>query len=166
MATARAFDGQTLARIHRPLAVEWPAQRIDDAPEQGVAYGHIHDPARALDFIAGVQIRVIAEQHDADLVLVHVEGDAVPAARKLHQLLGTDARETGDFGNARGDRRDHADFTRDAFGHEAFARLAQARECPIENTLQGVGRCAHEGSGSGFPGDRVSSPIPRCMDAR
>ena len=66
MVRRRAFDGQALAGGHRPLAVERPAQRVDDAPQQSVAHDHIHDPARALDFIAGVQMPVFAEQHDAD----------------------------------------------------------------------------------------------------
>jgi hypothetical protein len=66
------------------VAIEWPAERIDDAAQQALAHGHVHDPARALDFIAGVQMRVFAEQHHADLVLVHVERDAEHAAGKRH----------------------------------------------------------------------------------
>ena len=65
-----AFDRQALAGDHRPVAVERPAERIDDASQQAVAHGHVHDPARALDFIARVQMPVVAEQHDADFVLV------------------------------------------------------------------------------------------------
>ena len=77
-----AFDGQALAGSDRPVAIERPAERVDDASEQSVAHGHVHDPARALDFIARLQVPVVAEQHDADFVLVHVERDAEHAARK------------------------------------------------------------------------------------
>jgi hypothetical protein len=78
-----AFDGQALAGGHRPVAIERPTERVDDASQQSVAHGHVHDPARALDFIARVQMPVFAEQHDADFVLVHVERDAEHAAGKL-----------------------------------------------------------------------------------
>ena len=82
MAGGGAFDGQALAGGDRPVAIERPAERVDDASEQSVAHGHVHDPARALDFIARVQMPVVAEQHDADFVLVHVERDAEHAAGK------------------------------------------------------------------------------------
>ena len=41
------------------------AERIDDAPEQSVPDAHIHDAARAMNFISRVEIPVFAEQHDA-----------------------------------------------------------------------------------------------------
>ena len=80
------FDGQALGGGDRPLAVERPTERVDDASQQAVAHGHVHHPAGALDFIAGMQMPVFAEQHDADLVLVHVERDAEYAARKLQAV--------------------------------------------------------------------------------
>ena len=89
---------------HRPVAIEWPAERVDDAPQQSVAHGHVHDPARALDFVARVQMPVFAEQHDADFVLVHVERDAEHAAGKLDQLLEAHAGKAGHLGDAGGDR--------------------------------------------------------------
>jgi hypothetical protein len=78
----RAFDGQPLARGHRPFAIEWPAEWVDDAPEQCVAHGHVHDPARALDFISRVELLVFAEQNYADFVYVHVERNAEHIAGK------------------------------------------------------------------------------------
>ena len=70
-----------------PLPSSGRPKRIDDAPQQSVAHGHVHDAARALDFIARVQMPVVAEQNHADFVLVHVERDAEHIAGKLHQLL-------------------------------------------------------------------------------
>ena len=97
-----AFDRQALAGSHRPVAIERPAERIDDAAQQPVAHGHIHDAAGALDFVAGLQVPVIAEQHDADFVLVHVERDAEHIAGKLHQFLEADTGKAGDLGDAGG----------------------------------------------------------------
>ena len=103
-----AFDGQALAGTHRPVAIEGPTERINDASQQTLAHGHIHDPARALDFIARVQIPVVAEQHDADFVLVHVERDAEHIAGKRHQLLKAHAGKSGHLGDAGGDAGDRA----------------------------------------------------------
>jgi hypothetical protein len=79
-----AFDGQALTGGQQPAAIEWPTERIDHASQQSVAHGNVHDSARALDFIACVQMPVFAEQHDADFVLVHVESDAEHIAWKLY----------------------------------------------------------------------------------
>ena len=101
-----AFDRQALARSHRALAIERPTERVDDASQQLVADDHIHDPARALDLIAGVQMPVFAEQNDADLVLVHVEGNAEHIAGKLYQLLKAYTGKAGDLGDAGSDADD------------------------------------------------------------
>src|SRR5271166_5092129 len=45
----RSFDGYTPARGDRSFAVEWAAQWVDHAPDQSIAYWHVHHPARALD---------------------------------------------------------------------------------------------------------------------
>ena len=74
--------GSRSLEITGPLVVEWPAERVDDASHQAVAHGHVHDSARALDFVARVQMPVFAEQHDADFILVHVERDAEHPARE------------------------------------------------------------------------------------
>jgi hypothetical protein len=78
-----AFDGQALTGGQQPAAIEWPTERIDHASQQSVAHGNVHDTARALDFIACVQMPVFAEQHDFDFVLVHVERDAEHIAGKF-----------------------------------------------------------------------------------
>ena len=138
-----AFDGQALAGSHRPVAIERPAERVDDASQQSVAHGHIHDPARALDFIAGVQMPVVAEQHDADFVLVHVERDAEHIAGKLQQLLKAHAGKAGDLGDAGGDAGDRAHLARRQLRREGFPRLAYSGERAVEDTLQAFGRRVH-----------------------
>ena len=132
----RAFDRQALARGHRPVAIERPAKRVDDAPQQSVAHGHIHDPARALDFIAGVQMPVFAEQHDADFVLVHVERDAEHIAGKLYQLLKAHAGEPGHLGDAGGDAGDRAHLPRRQLRRECFPHLVYSGEGAVEHALQ------------------------------
>ena len=98
-----AFDGQALAGGHRPVAIEWPTERVDDAPQQSIAHGHVHDPARALDFISRVQMPVFAEQNDADFVRVQVERNAEHIAGKRHQFIKTHAGKTRHLGDAGGD---------------------------------------------------------------
>ena len=101
-------------------------------PEQSVAHGHVHDPARALDFIARVQMPVVAEQHDADFVLVHVERDAEHVAGKLHQFLEAHAGKAGDLGDAGGDTGDRAHLARRQLRREGFPHLADAGERAVE----------------------------------
>jgi hypothetical protein len=59
MMAGGTLDRQARLGGHRPLAVERPAKRVDDASQQSVTDGHIHDPAGALDLVAGVQMPVI-----------------------------------------------------------------------------------------------------------
>ena len=89
-----AFDGQALAGGQRPVAIERPTERVDDAPQQSIAHGHVHDPARALDFISRVEMPVFAEQNDANFIRVHIERNAEHIAGKRHQFIKANARET------------------------------------------------------------------------
>ena len=58
------------------LAVDRVAQRIDDAAEQARADRHVHDGAGALDGVAFLDGRVVAEDHDADIVGLEVQRHA------------------------------------------------------------------------------------------
>ena len=131
----RSMGRRSLAAT-APVAIERPAKRIDDAPQQSVAHGHVHDPARALDFVAGVQMPVFAEQHDADFVLVDVERDAEHVAGKLHQFLEAHAGQPGHLGDAGGDAGDRADLARRELRREGFPRLADRGERVVEDALQ------------------------------
>jgi hypothetical protein len=118
------FDGQAPAGMHRPVTIKGPTERVDDASQQAVAHGHIHDPAGAFDFVASVQMPVFAQQHHADLFLVHVERDAKHIAWKFHQLINTHARQAGDPGDARGHAGDRAHLLHRQLRRVAFAPLA------------------------------------------
>ena len=133
-----AFDGQALAGGHRPVAIERPTERVDDAPQQSIAHRHVHDPARALDFIARVQMPVVAEQHDADFVLIHVERDAEHIAGKLHQLLKAHAGKAGDLGDAGGDAGDRAHLAWRQLRREGFPHLADSSKRAVEDVLEAL----------------------------
>ena len=123
----------------RPFAIERPAQRVDDAPDQSVAHRHVHHTTCAFDLSARVQMLAIAKQHDADFVLIDVERDAVQIAGKLHQLIKAHARKTRDLGDADGDARDRAHLARRHLRREGCQRPADARERLVEDSMQAIG---------------------------
>ena len=139
MAGAGRSMGRRSAVVQGAAAIERPTERVDDAAQQGIAHRHVHDAAFALDLVARVQVRMVAEQHDADLVFVDIEGDAAQAAGKPDQFLEADAGQAADLGDARGDRCDRAHLARDQLRHEPLSRLAHAREGLIEDALQARG---------------------------
>ena len=75
-------------------------------------------------FVAGVQMPIFAEQHDADFRLVDVEGHAEQIAGELDQLLEAHAGKPGHFGDAGGDAGDRAHLSRHQLRRECFSRLA------------------------------------------
>src|SRR5687767_4479552 len=81
-----AFDRGELLGLDRSLAVDWLAERVDDAPEHGLADRHRDDAARALDDVAFLDRLVVAEQHGADALFFQVERDAEHAVRELEHL--------------------------------------------------------------------------------
>ena len=96
----RPLYWETLPRLHRAARIERPAERVDDAPEQCVANDHVHDAACAGHFVAGVQVRIIAKQNDANFGFVNVEGEAQKIAGKCQQFFEAHAGQTGYLGDA------------------------------------------------------------------
>ena len=91
IAVAGRSIGRRFGPGDRASAVEGPAERIDDSPNQRVADNDIHNAAGAPYFIAGAELVVIAEQHDADFVFIDIESDAKDPAGKAEQFLGAGA---------------------------------------------------------------------------
>src|ERR1700722_10056301 len=118
----RTLDRQAFPGSHGPLAVKRPPQRIDDAPEQCIPDRHVHDAPGALDFIARLQLPVVAQQHDANLGLIHIECDAGYLARKVDQLLKAHARQSGHGRNSGCDVADRAHLARLELRLETLAR--------------------------------------------
>jgi hypothetical protein len=124
-------------------------------PSRGLPSGSITRPSKpsptatsmtrpgALDLVARVQVLIFAKQDDADLVLVHVECDAEQIAREPNQLIEAHAGKARDGGDARGDIRRRADFTRRQLRREGFAGLAQAGEGVVDGRLQDAKGGAH-----------------------
>ena len=74
--------GRRVLESHRAIAVQRPAQWIDNAADQSVPHGHIHHMSPAFDFLARMQLRVVAQQNDPDFVFIDVECDAIHIAGK------------------------------------------------------------------------------------
>jgi hypothetical protein len=143
--SGRPLDGNSSAGGHRPFSVEGPAQRVDDAPEQSLAHGHVHDPAGPLDFVSRMQVPVFAQQNDADFIGVDVERDAKHVAGKLHQLVKADAGEPGHLGDAGSDAGDRAHLPQRELRRVCLPRLAHAGERAVESLLQARSRLRAHG---------------------
>ena len=158
-----AFDGQTRAGGHRPLAIEWLTKWVDDAPQQFIAHGHIHDPAGALDFISRVEMPVFAEQNDANFLRVHVERNAQHIAGKRHQFIIAHAGEPRHLGDAGGDTGDRAHLPWPQLHRECFSHLAYSSKHPVENGLQALRFHVHwlfiSGLGSSGLGSALASGL-------
>ncbi len=89
-----------LRRLNRTLAVDRLADSIHHAPDHGLTHRHRHDARRAAHLVAFADVRVIAQQHRAHLILFQVHGDARNVVRKLDQLARHHFLETVDAGNA------------------------------------------------------------------
>ena len=105
-ARRQALDRVELRRMDRTLAVDRLAQRIDHAADQRLAHRHAHDAFGALDFVAFLDLRVVAQQHRADLVFFQVHGDARHVVRELDQFAGHDLFQAVDSGDTVA-HRDH-----------------------------------------------------------
>ncbi len=80
------LDRTELVALDRAAVVERVAERVDHAPEQRLADGDLNDLARAADGVALLDEDVLAEQHDADVVLLEVEGEADDVVGQLDHL--------------------------------------------------------------------------------
>ena len=143
----RPLDRQAPFAVDRGQAVERPAERVDDAPQQARADGDVHHAALAPDLGAGMQQGVVAEQHDADLGLVDVEGQAQQAAREADHFGVADARQSADMGHAGGDGEHRPDFARHECRRAGPARKGHRGEDVVEALLQGFESGRHGGHG-------------------
>ena len=74
-------------------------------PQQPLADGHVDDGAGALDGVAFLDLRIRAEDDDADIVSFQVERHALNAIGKRDHLTGLDVVEAMDARNAVADRQ-------------------------------------------------------------
>ena len=99
-----------LLRLDRPGAVERLAERVDDSADELVADRDAHDLPRALDGVALGDLLPVAEERDADVVLLEVERDARHAVLELEHLGGHAVLEAVDARDAVSDLEHGADL--------------------------------------------------------
>jgi hypothetical protein len=112
------LDAAALGRFDRALAVDRIAKRIDDASEQALSDRHIDDSAGALDGRAFRDLGVRAEDHDADVIGLEVQGHALGAIAELDHFARLDIVEAVDARDAVADRQHSADLGDLRFGVE------------------------------------------------
>src|SRR3546814_2994204 len=83
------FHALALGVFDRALAVDRVAEAVDDTAEKALADRHVDDGARALDGVAFLDGRVGAEDHDADIVGLEVQGHALDAADRKSTRLNS-----------------------------------------------------------------------------
>ena len=105
-----ALDRVELGRLDRALVVDRAAERVHDAADERRADGHLDDAPRAPDLLAFLDHLRLAEQHDADLVLLEVEGEAEDVVAEVHELARHDLVEAVDARDAVADREHRADL--------------------------------------------------------
>src|SRR5262249_43329746 len=97
------------------------------APEHRLAHRHAHDRARALDGLAFLDLTVVAEDHDADIVVLEIERHAAHAVLELDHLAGLDIVEPVGARDAVADRQHLADFRDLGFLAEVLDLLLEDR---------------------------------------
>ncbi len=113
------LDAHALLGDDRALAVDRVAETVDDAAEQALADGDVHDRAGPLHGRTLGDRGVRAEDHDADIVGLEVQRHALDAARELDHLAGLDVVEAVDAGDAVADAQHGADLGDLGLGAEA-----------------------------------------------
>ena len=104
------LDRVELRRLDRALAVERLAERVDDAADDGRADRDGDDPLRPADLVPLADLRRVAHEDAADVVLLEVQGEAEDVVRELQELAGHDLVEAVDAGDAVADGEDGPDL--------------------------------------------------------
>ncbi len=93
----------------RAFAVQWLAERVDDAPEQSFADGHLQQLAGGAHLVALPQPCVVAEHDHADLGLVQVQGQSDDPVPEVDHLVQHHVCESLDAGHAVADLANDSD---------------------------------------------------------
>ena len=104
------LQGTLLGRLDGRATVNRYTKRIDDATNQRLADGNAHHLTGAADRVAFANLLPLTEQHNGDVGLLEVEGEAGHTMRQLQHLEGNAALEAVDAGNAVANLDDGADF--------------------------------------------------------
>src|SRR5581483_9378297 len=101
-----ALDRHEMRRVDRALAVDRLGQGVDHPADEALAGRYRQHPARPLDRLAFADVEVVAEDDDADRVLLEVEGEAERPVLELDHLRGHRLLEAVDPGDAVADLED------------------------------------------------------------
>ena len=104
------LERAVLGGLDRLAAVDCDAERVDDAPHELLADGDADDSAGALHRVALADALPVAEERDADVVLLEVEGDAGDVGPEVEHLAGDTVLEPVDAGDAVADLEHGADL--------------------------------------------------------
>ncbi len=85
-----------------------------------------------------MEMPVFAEEDDADLVGIDVEGNAEHLPREDHQFLKADVGEARDLGDAGGDTDDRPHLPQGQLRDEGFPRLAYCGQSTVENGMEAL----------------------------
>ena len=107
----QSLDGRELLGVDRALAVDRLAERVDHTAEHLFTDGHRDDATRALDRVAFLDVREVAEEHRADAFLFEVQCDTEHAVRELDHLAGHGVLDPVDARDAVTDRNNATDFS-------------------------------------------------------
>ena len=99
-----------LGGVDLALVVERAAERVDHPAEQLLADRDLEQAAGALDRVALDDLVPLAEQHDADVVLLEVQREAGHVVGQVEHLERHAVVEPVDAGDAVGDREHGADL--------------------------------------------------------
>ncbi len=104
------LEWAALCRLDRAEPVERVPERVDDAAEQAGPDRNAHDLAGAADRLSLLHVLPLAEERDADVVLLEVERDPGDAVLELEPLECYAVLEAVDAGDAVADLEDAADL--------------------------------------------------------
>ncbi len=113
-----------LAGLDRTFSVDGLADRVHDAPDQGVTNGHRDNASGGPHQVAFLDVAVLTHDDDTDRVLAQVEHDAQRAAGKLYQFTGSRVGQADNLGDAVADFDHGADVHHPLWRFEAFDLLA------------------------------------------
>ena len=105
-----ALDRIGLGRLDRALVVDRAPEGVHDAADERRPDGHLDDALRAADLLALLDVLRLAQQHDADLVLLEVERQAEEVVAEVHELARHDLVEAVDARDAVAHRKHRADL--------------------------------------------------------
>ena len=102
-AGGRALNRPSLGGVDFTAAVDGIAEGIDHTADHLLAHRNFDDASAAADLIAFLQAGIVAQQHDADVVLLQVHHHAAQIPVEFNQLARHGIRYAGDAADAVGD---------------------------------------------------------------